>query len=83
MKDAMGNDLSDGDFVVMGDKNYAGLTFGKIDGMTKSKVRVRWGPKTVSATGVIYDFSSMLKEPVNVCKIDGPDATAYILRMGF
>lgn len=80
--DAMGNELKIGDFVVTTQIKHSGLIFGKIEEGTKNKVRVRWGPKTVAATGVIYDFHSMLKDPSNVCKIDGPDACAYVLRMG-
>jgi len=73
----MGNDLAVGDFVVMGHREYAGLVFGRIESLNKSKVKVRWGPKREG-----YDPNAMLKDATNVCKIDGPDATAYCLRKG-
>ena len=76
-KDAMGNELNVGDFVVMGHREYASLVFGRIVEVTKNKVRVRWGAKQDG-----YDPYSMLKEPGNVCKIYGPDATAYCLTKG-
>ena len=72
-KDALGTELNVGDFVVIGHRYYAGLVFGRINEVTKNKVRVKWGPEP---------WENMLKEPGNVCKINSADATVYCLMKG-
>lgn len=73
MEDLLGSELSEGNVVIMNIPGYAGLRVGRIIKITEKKVRVKYGSSK---------YGEILKKPENVCKIDGPDATAFMLRKG-
>ena len=75
MKDFLKRPLELGDSVILIRPRYREFVLARITKFTAQKVEVTWIDKNYS-TG----YEKMLQDPHQLCKVDGPDLTAYLLR---
>ena len=73
MKDFLKRDLAVGDSVIIVTPSYRSFTLARVHSFTANKVRVDW----TSPGG--YN-QKLLQDPVQLCKVDGPDLTVYLLK---
>lgn len=74
MKDFLKRDLAIGDYVILIKPRYRELQLARIENFTPTKVRVTW-PNKYSDTP-----STMLQDPIQLCKVEGPDLTLFLLK---
>lgn len=72
MKDFLKRDLAVGDSVIIVTPSYRSFTLAWVTGFTATKVKVEY-----SNPGG-YN-RKLLQDPVQLCKVDGPDLTVYLL----
>lgn len=70
MKDFLKRDLTVGDSVIIVTPSYRSFTLARVHSFTATKVRVEYGE---------YN-RKLLQDPVQLCKVDGPDLTMYLLK---
>jgi hypothetical protein len=63
--------LAIGDSVIMIKSGYRELQLVRVEKFTPKKIYVRWGEGP---------YAGMYQESNQVCKIDGPELTAYLLK---
>jgi hypothetical protein len=63
--------LSIGDSVILIKPHYRELLLARVERFTPTKVNVRWGAS---------DYDTLRQDSYQLCKIDGPDLTAYLLK---
>lgn len=79
MNDMLGSEITVGNAVIMAIPDYAGLCLCRVIKITPKKIRVQYNNTWNYAKG---HLTIRLVDPENLCKIEGQDATAYILRNG-
>ena len=72
MKDFLKRDLAVGDSVIIVTPSYRSFTLARVHSFTATKVRVEYGSNG-------RDNRKLLQDPVQLCKVDGPDLTMYLL----
>jgi hypothetical protein len=73
MKDFIGRELAEGDFVAMMLPGYRSLVLGKIVKFTPKKVRVAYTYQRRNEDTAV--------DPRDLVKLDGPDFTTYLLKL--
>lgn len=78
MKDFVGHDLNVGDMVVLIKPNYRQFVMGKINRIVEGKVG---NPTCVILYEIYKGYMAELRQyPGQLVKVEGIDATAYVLR---
>jgi len=72
LKDFLKRDLAVGDSVIIVTPSYRSFTLARVYGFTATKVRVEY-----SNSG--RDNRKLMQDPCQLCKVDGPDLTVYLL----
>jgi len=76
-KDILGRELNIDDVVVFNPPKYKGIILGKIIRFTPKGIRVQFRPNHWAK-----ELSDTALDGSDVIKIDGPEATLYILKNG-
>lgn len=80
MKDFLNRDLELGDSVIIIAPGYRHFVLARVIKFTQTQVRVAFMNTWNYADAGSY--TELLQRPYQLTKVDGPDATAYILRKG-
>jgi hypothetical protein len=73
LKDFLGRDLAIGDSVIIVTPSYRSFTLARVHSFTATKVRVEYSRQCL-------ENRKLLQDPVQICKVDGPDLTMYLLK---
>jgi len=74
VKDFLKRDLAVGDSVIIVTPSYRSFTLACVTGFTATKVRVEYGDPSD------WMKTKLLQDPIQLCKVDGPDLTMYLLK---